>query len=47
LMSKSFLDILKIPYRVVNIVSGELNMAASKKYDITPAFTAWANDCLA
>lgn len=29
-----FLDILKIPYRVVNIASGELNLAAAKKYDI-------------
>lgn len=32
--SKYLLDQLKIPYRVVNIVSGELNLAASKKYDI-------------
>lgn len=29
-----FLDILRIPYRVVNIASGELNLAAAKKYDI-------------
>jgi seryl-tRNA synthetase len=33
-MSKSLLDCLQIPYRVVNIASGELNLAAAKKYDI-------------
>jgi seryl-tRNA synthetase len=32
--SKEFLDELKIPYRVVNIASGELNLAAAKKFDI-------------
>lgn len=32
--SRNLLDILKIPYRVVNIVSGDLNLAAAKKYDI-------------
>jgi seryl-tRNA synthetase len=34
MMSRSLLDLLEIPYRVVNIASGELNLAASKKYDI-------------
>lgn len=33
-LSASFLDELEIPYRIVNIVSGELNLAAAKKYDI-------------
>lgn len=28
-----FLDVLKLPYRIVNIASGELNLAAAKKYD--------------
>lgn len=32
--SKSFLSVLELPYRVVNIASGELNLAAAKKYDI-------------
>jgi seryl-tRNA synthetase len=32
------LDVLNIPYRVVNIASGELNHAASKKYDIEGLF---------
>lgn len=32
--SMEFLDSLNIPYRVVNIVSKELNNAAAKKYDI-------------
>jgi len=32
--SEQFLQSLKLPYRVVNIVSGELNNAAAKKYDI-------------
>lgn len=32
--SKSLLDLLKLPYRVVNIASGELNLAAAKKYDV-------------
>lgn len=33
-ISEEFLKSLGIPYRVVNIVSGELNDAAAKKYDI-------------
>jgi seryl-tRNA synthetase len=32
--AQEFLDLLKIPYRVVNIASGELNLAAAKKYDV-------------
>lgn len=32
--SAEYLDELEIPYRIVNIVSGELNLAAAKKYDI-------------
>jgi seryl-tRNA synthetase len=32
--SKLFYEALEIPYRVVNIVSGELNNAAAKKYDL-------------
>ncbi|VBB17940.1 hypothetical protein YASMINEVIRUS_403 [Yasminevirus sp. GU-2018] len=33
-----FLDAINIPYRVVNIASGELNLAAAKKYDIEGFF---------
>ncbi len=33
---------LGLPYRVVNIVSGELNNAASKKYDLEAWFPASA-----
>merc|ERR1719382_2015791 len=32
--SEDFYQSLEIPYRVVNIVSGELNNAAAKKYDL-------------
>lgn len=32
--STEFLDDLKIKYRVVNVASGELNLAAAKKYDV-------------
>lgn len=32
--AEEFYQTLNLPYRVVNIVSGELNNAASKKYDI-------------
>ncbi len=31
---------LGLPYRVVNIVSGELNNAAAKKYDLEASFPA-------
>lgn len=36
--AEEFCKALGIPYRVVNIVSGELNNAASKKYDIEAWF---------
>ncbi len=36
----SYLQSLGIPYHVVNIVSGELNNAASKKYDLEAWFPA-------
>ena len=39
--SEAFLQSLDIPYRVVNIVSGELNDAAAKKYDIEAWFPAF------
>ena len=31
---------LGLPYRVINIVSGELNDAAAKKYDLEASFPA-------
>ena len=37
-LSEEFLQALEIPYRIVNIVSGALNDAASKKYDIEVKF---------
>jgi seryl-tRNA synthetase len=36
--SKEFYESLEIPYRVVNIVSGGLNNAASIKYDLEAWF---------
>ena len=36
--STNMLDMLNIPYRIVNIASGELNLAAAKKYDIEGLF---------
>jgi seryl-tRNA synthetase len=38
LIAQEFLESLELPYRVVNIVSGALNDAASKKYDIEVKF---------
>lgn len=32
--AREFFDALKVPYRVVSIVSGELNNAAAMKYDL-------------
>jgi len=32
---------LKLPYRVVNIVSGELNNAAAKKFDLEAWFPGY------
>merc|ERR1719453_85623 len=36
--SMDFYDSLGLPYRVVNIVSGALNDAAAKKYDLEAYF---------
>eukprot|EP00878_Enallax_costatus_P021197 GHUV01022433.1.p1 GENE.GHUV01022433.1~~GHUV01022433.1.p1 ORF type:complete len:378 (+),score=120.60 GHUV01022433.1:551-1684(+) len=38
--AEDFYQALNIPYRVVNIVSGELNNAAAKKYDLEAWFPA-------
>jgi seryl-tRNA synthetase len=38
--SRDFYQELGLPYRVVNIVSGELNNAAAKKYDLEAWFPA-------
>lgn len=40
--SEDFYQSLGVPYRVVNIVSGELNNAAAKKYDLEAWFPASA-----
>lgn len=32
--AEKFYQALNIPYRIVNIVSGELNNAAAKKFDL-------------
>eukprot|EP00924_Labyrinthula_sp_SR-Ha-C_P009984 snap_masked-scaffold_21-processed-gene-5.78-mRNA-1 protein AED:0.01 eAED:0.01 QI:0/-1/0/1/-1/1/1/0/445 len=40
-VSEEFLQSLGLGYRVVNIVSGELNNAASKKYDIEAYFPGY------
>lgn len=39
-IAEEFYQSLKLPYRVVNIVSGELNNAAAKKYDLEAWFPA-------
>jgi seryl-tRNA synthetase len=36
--SEDFYQTLGLPYRVVNIVSGALNSAAAKKYDLEAWF---------
>ena len=36
--SEEFYKSLKLPYRIVGIVSGELNNAAAKKYDLEAWF---------
>lgn len=41
-VSEDFYQSLEIPYHVVNIVSGELNNAASKKYDLEAWFPTLA-----
>mmetsp|Transcript_15933 Transcript_15933/g.47918 ORF Transcript_15933/g.47918 Transcript_15933/m.47918 type:complete len:451 (-) Transcript_15933:2211-3563(-) len=38
--AEAFYQSLELPYRVVNIVSGELNSAAAKKYDLEASFPA-------
>jgi len=38
-----FYETLELPYRVVNIVSGSLNDAASKKYDLEAWFPGYNN----
>lgn len=39
--SEEFYKSLKLPYRVINIVSGELNDAAAKKYDLEAWFPGY------
>lgn len=41
--SEEFMQSLKLPYRVINIVSGALNDAAAKKYDLEAWFPGYAN----
>lgn len=36
--AEAFYQLLEIPYRIVNIVSGALNHAASKKWDLEAWF---------
>ena len=38
--AEEFYQSLNLPYRVVNIVSGALNDAAAKKYDLEAHFPA-------
>lgn len=40
-VSEEFMQSLKLPYRVINIVSGALNDAASKKYDLEAWFPGY------
>lgn len=40
-IAENFYKSLKLPYRVVNIVSGELNDAAAKKYDLEAWFPGY------
>ncbi|GBG24114.1 Serine--tRNA ligase, cytoplasmic [Hondaea fermentalgiana] len=40
-IAEEFLQSLDLPYQVVNIVSGELNNAAAKKYDIEAWFPSY------
>ena len=39
--AEEFYKFLGLPYRVVNIVSGELNDAAAKKYDLEAWFPGY------
>lgn len=40
-IAEEFYQSLKLPYRVINIVSGELNDAATKKYDLEAWFPGY------
>lgn len=40
-LSEEFYQALKLPYRVINIVSGALNDAAAKKYDLEAWFPGY------
>lgn len=40
-IAEEFYQQLELPYRVVNIVSGELNDAAAKKYDLEAWFPGY------
>lgn len=40
-LSEEFMQSLKLPYRVINIVSGALNDAAAKKYDLEAWFPGY------
>ena len=40
-IAEKFYETLNLPYRVVNIVSGELNDAAAKKYDLEAWFPGY------
>ena len=40
-VSEEFYQSLELPYRVLNIVSGALNDAASKKYDLEAWFPGY------
>lgn len=40
-IAEEFYQSLKLPYRVINIVSGELNDAAAKKYDLEAWFPGY------
>lgn len=42
-IAQDFYEKLELPYRVVNIVSGELNDAAAKKYDLEAWFPGYEN----
>lgn len=39
--AEEFYQSLRLPYRVINIVSGELNDAAAKKYDLEAWFPGY------
>ncbi len=40
-VAEEFVKSLELPYRVVNIVSGALNDAAAKKYDLEAWFPGY------